>query len=105
MIRRPPRSTLFPYTTLFRSSVPLYFFLFVIRHALFCRVHQELEFLKFCSFLQQSISFGCIHVKTLFLNEPEWEPVRRCPYTSGDLSNAAPSSFPFVGRGLSLLCT
>src|SRR3712207_8707085 len=23
MIRRPPRSTLFPYTTLFRSSVPL----------------------------------------------------------------------------------
>src|SRR3712207_9050509 len=32
MIRRPPRSTLFPYTTLFRSSVGLiampYFFLF-----------------------------------------------------------------------------
>src|SRR5256885_4010458 len=25
MIRRPPRSTLFPYTTLFRSSVPLWF--------------------------------------------------------------------------------
>src|SRR2546430_8864804 len=24
MIRRPPRSTLFPYTTLFRSRVPLY---------------------------------------------------------------------------------
>src|SRR3712207_7302115 len=24
MIRRPPRSTLFPYTTLFRSTVPLY---------------------------------------------------------------------------------
>src|SRR5258706_14707752 len=23
MIRRPPRSTLFPYTTLFRSSIPL----------------------------------------------------------------------------------
>src|SRR2546429_5806669 len=23
MIRRPPRSTLFPYTTLFRSSVPI----------------------------------------------------------------------------------
>src|SRR2546426_1497047 len=25
MIRRPPRSTLFPYTTLFRSLVPKYF--------------------------------------------------------------------------------
>src|SRR2546422_6003247 len=24
MIRRPPRSTLFPYTTLFRSAIPLY---------------------------------------------------------------------------------
>src|SRR5258708_23213210 len=24
MIRRPPRSTLFPYTTLFRSSVPVF---------------------------------------------------------------------------------
>src|SRR2546427_5981912 len=24
MIRRPPRSTLFPYTTLFRSAVPLF---------------------------------------------------------------------------------
>src|SRR2546427_6289209 len=26
MIRRPPRSTLFPYTTLFRSLLPLKFF-------------------------------------------------------------------------------
>src|SRR3712207_7148437 len=25
MIRRPPRSTLFPYTTLFRSRVPIFF--------------------------------------------------------------------------------
>src|SRR2546427_3494907 len=39
MIRRPPRSTLFPYTTLFRSLVP--FFLegqcFVARYAGICR--------------------------------------------------------------------
>src|SRR5687768_18093943 len=34
MIRRPPRSTLFPYTTLFRSLVgPLY--VFFIRHRFF----------------------------------------------------------------------
>src|SRR5258707_11694284 len=26
MIRRPPRSTLFPYTTLFRSNIALFFF-------------------------------------------------------------------------------
>src|SRR5438105_12261829 len=26
MVRRPPRSTLFPYTTLFRSSTPLWLF-------------------------------------------------------------------------------
>src|SRR3712207_7320916 len=29
MIRRPPRSTLFPYTTLFRSSVMIVYFLIV----------------------------------------------------------------------------
>src|SRR2546430_13591390 len=29
MIRRPPRSTLFPYTTLFRSIVPAMYFVYV----------------------------------------------------------------------------
>src|SRR5256885_7804660 len=33
MIRRPPRSTLFPYTTLFRSEVPLLGRVRQIRHA------------------------------------------------------------------------
>src|SRR3712207_7195262 len=32
MIRRPPRSTLFPYTTLFRSDVPL-----VVKDAIFSK--------------------------------------------------------------------
>src|SRR5256885_7153768 len=32
MIRRPPRSTLFPYTTLFRSTVPALIVMDVIRH-------------------------------------------------------------------------
>src|SRR2546430_3933531 len=31
MIRRPPRSTLFPYTTLFRSGLQLAFAIFVLR--------------------------------------------------------------------------
>src|SRR5258705_11980196 len=30
MIRRPPRSTLFPYTTLFRSPITLFFPLFIL---------------------------------------------------------------------------
>src|SRR6202165_2009434 len=34
MIRRPPRSTLFPYTTLFRSHVDLVFFSQSLHHAL-----------------------------------------------------------------------
>src|SRR2546426_11445571 len=34
MIRRPPRSTLFPYTTLFRSSISRYFALFILDFAL-----------------------------------------------------------------------
>src|SRR2546427_4308733 len=31
MIRRPPRSTLFPYTTLFRSPEPEWYFLFLFQ--------------------------------------------------------------------------
>src|SRR3989475_8085780 len=31
MIRRPPRSTLFPYTTLFRSGIAVLAYLFVLR--------------------------------------------------------------------------
>src|SRR5258707_4056113 len=37
MIRRPPRSTLFPYTTLFRSSE-------ITREKLYLRLHQELPY-------------------------------------------------------------
>src|SRR3712207_8058568 len=40
MIRRPPRSTLFPYTTLFRSQVTsngaFFFYFFLVR-----KIHQE----------------------------------------------------------------
>src|SRR2546430_13699014 len=35
MIRRPPRSTLFPYTTLFRSFIPILLLLLVRLDALF----------------------------------------------------------------------
>src|SRR2546430_15956118 len=39
MIRRPPRSTLFPYTTLFRSAHPAGDDRRVTRHAAACREH------------------------------------------------------------------
>src|SRR3712207_8273579 len=32
MIRRPPRSTLFPYTTLFRSIIAFYYFIWYARN-------------------------------------------------------------------------
>src|SRR3712207_8263824 len=37
MIRRPPRSTLFPYTTLFRSVLPLYSLGELFRHRRVCK--------------------------------------------------------------------
>src|SRR2546430_7226392 len=43
MIRRPPRSTLFPYTTLFRSDAPLRLLASEItREKIFERLHDEL---------------------------------------------------------------
>src|SRR5258707_11025301 len=37
MIRRPPRSTLFPYTTLFRSPLPLSSNYLYLSHGPFCK--------------------------------------------------------------------
>src|SRR3712207_8877497 len=42
MIRRPPRSTLFPYTTLFRSAVPVIVFR-PVENAYLGRQRQKLE--------------------------------------------------------------
>src|SRR2546429_7151670 len=47
MIRRPPRSTLFPYTTLFRSSLRAVFFATALLTALAASLHaQNLEYTK-----------------------------------------------------------
>src|SRR3712207_7070786 len=45
MIRRPPRSTLFPYTTLFRSSIAV----FDYDRALLIRFHVEVVVREACS--------------------------------------------------------
>src|SRR5260370_33937361 len=50
MIRRPPRSTLFPYTTLFRSSVKLRL-----------ERQQELSFLEFNYMILQAYDFVELH--------------------------------------------
>src|SRR3712207_8109128 len=58
MIRRPPRSTLFPYTTLFRSLVLSVFFAFVIfEQALYDRPVLALGKFKFLNQLGK-ISYG-----------------------------------------------
>src|SRR5256885_7223223 len=44
MIRRPPRSTLFPYTTLFRSPLPSIIHLISIRNALLKRQDHSSSF-------------------------------------------------------------
>src|SRR3712207_6970479 len=41
MIRRPPRSTLFPYTTLFRSSTANLFFFNIDNYILFANLCQQ----------------------------------------------------------------
>src|SRR5256885_6786101 len=41
MIRRPPRSTLFPYTTLFRSRIDGNYFRMRVRRAQNCHVHHS----------------------------------------------------------------
>src|SRR2546427_4483263 len=48
MIRRPPRSTLFPYTTLFRSSEPRLYFGAQLRYALLelCLEPREVELVQ-----------------------------------------------------------
>src|SRR3712207_9002510 len=44
MIRRPPRSTLFPYTTLFRSVVEGLFHVGVLALAAYLAIHQKISF-------------------------------------------------------------
>src|SRR3712207_7131697 len=48
MIRRPPRSTLFPYTTLFRSCVACKLVILLPMHLLFCLLHQKVRALLPC---------------------------------------------------------
>src|SRR2546428_3968649 len=42
MIRRPPRSTLFPYTTLFRSVIDLSAFCLLVQRGLLLSFHQAI---------------------------------------------------------------
>src|SRR5260370_24399298 len=51
MIRRPPRSTLFPYTTLFRSHMPVEILRFQIKHK-----HVGEEVPKFLGYLCHSFT-------------------------------------------------
>src|SRR5258708_21895024 len=56
MIRRPPRSTLFPYTTLFRSKVLLFTYFVVL---LLERRHSFLFLGSACKSSNSTVSSGC----------------------------------------------
>src|SRR5256885_8681152 len=78
MIRRPPRSTLFPYTTLFRSQAclagPLEFRMRVLRvHCARTRIDRKSTRLN-SSHLVISYAVFCLKKKTAYL--PEIELVR-----------------------------
>src|SRR2546429_3376677 len=76
MIRRPPRSTLFPYTTLFRSAVPLPYLLsarlprysFAIQNALDRKStrlnssHGYISYAVFCLKKKNKLHSGNIHI-------------------------------------------
>src|SRR2546430_9201760 len=58
MIRRPPRSTLFPYTTLFRSRVPCHVFdlrgMASLRRKSLCCTNTQRQSHSRCVFVQRS---------------------------------------------------
>src|SRR4030066_156720 len=67
MIRRPPRSTLFPYTTLFRSRQPAALCLFVaIRHRLYCRLQCRAALCRDRKSTRLNSSHGYISYAVLF---------------------------------------
>src|SRR3712207_8200548 len=59
MIRRPPRSTLFPYTTLFRSFHSFYDIVIILKHTL----HPRLSYL--CALFYAKVKV--IHAKRIVL--------------------------------------
>src|SRR2546421_5509453 len=62
MIRRPPRSTLFPYTTLFRSQQHLCFS--------FYAAHGELGVERRCSGVEKSLGGVTVGNWTIFTRQP-----------------------------------
>src|SRR2546427_10041584 len=72
MIRRPPRSTLFPYTTLFRSSVhPLHRF----RQ---CGEHADDAVLRRAALGVAQIDRERIETRTLFTDAGDMDPTKPC---------------------------
>src|SRR2546430_4282272 len=71
MIRRPPRSTLFPYTTLFRSRI-----LILLGSEPFSRIEQPCSFVRY---LERGRS-GCRIRAALFFPPRDSRPSRIDPY-------------------------
>src|ERR1039458_1395695 len=92
MIRQPPRSTLFPYTTLFRSLCGIFLHLFVHSDMNHCRRHRDRKSTRLnSSHLGISYAVFCLKKKQ-YARAPPSCPLcaaarasflRRCPGPSG----------------------
>src|SRR5256884_7753119 len=71
MIRRPPRSTLFPYTTLFRSIFQAAFPEEFIRMLLQTRLEKVLRY-PGLGFSAATFLWASLHVPMLWSQNPQW---------------------------------
>src|SRR5260370_14182784 len=94
MIRRPPRSTLFPYTTLFRSSAwdfSEYLVAKYRQHSPFCRISDRSE--EHTSELQSHLNLVC-----RLLLEKKKKAITASPRTASTLPSCARSHGPSVAH-------
>src|SRR3989449_11356963 len=80
MIRRPPRSTLFPYTTLFRSTIPIPLGLIQFFHD-----HPLSNIKNDPAFNHDSAGFNPVELLNTFLNPPLFLEVKKAPTPTNDV--------------------
>src|ERR1043166_6378413 len=79
MMRRPPRSTLFPYTTLFRSGIPLRVGLQIVEVARTYNISQKLECRSEEHTSELQSRFGISYAGFCLIKKKEPAFQRTCP--------------------------
>src|SRR5690349_24577361 len=102
MIRRPPRSTLFPYTTLFRSFVPEHGTMFTLALVRFPpTATKEIQYLNAKGALTYTDIAGD---PVLYGNLPPREISMKDVFRSGDSSKKFHAAASWIGRGVQQEC-